>query len=104
MLYNHSYLYIGGVCSGNGYCMNIASIYAMYGYTYGAEADTVTYAIPISTTSSYSGVITTPPVTWDAHIWFECVCSNNVAWRDYSVLGNIKYPTVGTRYVNLMCV
>ena len=75
--------------------MSVASIYSLYGYTYGAEADG-TYNIPVSYTAASTGG-TTPGGTWDGQNWYECVCSNSASYLDYSVLGNIKYPTISTR-------
>ena len=69
----------------------------MYGYTYGLEADGLPSS-PVSYSVASSGG-TTPGGTWDAQNWYECVCSNSASYLDYSVLGNIKYPTISTRYV-----
>jgi hypothetical protein len=38
----------GGYCSDGGWCMNVREMYSLYGYTYGAEFDQVTYTHPVS--------------------------------------------------------
>lgn len=75
--------------------MSMSEIAAMHGYTYGSESDgTSTY--PISITSVTSSDATTPPDSWDAHQWYECVCSNSRAIYDNSIIGHLKYPTIAT--------
>lgn len=87
----------GDFCGGNGWCMSMSEIALMYGYSYGSEADGTTFH-PVSrvgiTSTTGSATDTTPPQTWDAHKWYECVCSNSQSFFDYSRLGNIKHPTV----------
>jgi len=87
----------GDFCGGNGWCMSISEIAQMYGYSYGSEADGTSF-LPVSrvgiTSTSGDATDTTPPQTWDAHKWFECVCSNSQAFFDFSRVGHMKYPTV----------
>ncbi len=40
----------GGYCSDGGWCMNVREMFSLYGYTYGAEFDQVTYTRPVSRT------------------------------------------------------
>lgn len=69
----------GIACSGHGWCMSTAEIYEMNGFQYG----TVGFG------SIYSRYL---PSTWDAHKFYQCVCSAAIT---AGFGGHMKYPTVG---------
>ena len=66
----------GSFCGGKGWCMSMSEIATHYGYSYGSEADGIA-SFPVSSVGNTDAAATTPPGTWDAHTWYECVCSNS---------------------------
>lgn len=64
-------------CNGRGSCLSIAQIYKNYGFSYGSKYNKNLY-----------------PSTWDAEIWYECVCA---AKTSSGFFGNPLLPLIGPK-------